>query len=169
MMMIQLASHTQKTSHTVSQFSHDIDIFTSNLDDSVNEYDLSVQEEPMLQDDSLFDFDGFGVNDIHMSREKPTRFTSFVDNWFFDFNSCKLWQGRNYQNMQFVLYANDHRNVLDNNCYVDFPLRPKYVEPTGYWFQVLSCSSQRGKDQLFDSDCYLYNNKVLVDNYVSPC
>ena len=49
----QLASHTQKTSHTVSQFSHDIDIFTSNLDDSVHEYDISVQEEPMLQDDSF--------------------------------------------------------------------------------------------------------------------
>ena len=74
---------TQLASQTVSQYSQDIDIFSSNLDYSVNEQDISVQEELMLQDESHLDFDGFAVNEIHMSRDKSTMFSSFVDNCFF--------------------------------------------------------------------------------------
>ena len=156
------SSQTQKNCHTVFQLSHDIDIFSYNLDKSLNEADLSGQE-----DDSEHDFKGFGVSDIHMSRDKCTKFTSFMDNWFFDFNAHQLWQGRNYQNIQHVLNAGNHRNFRDHNCFVDFPLRPKYVEPTEYWYQILACSSQRGKDQLFDSESHIYNCKFLLDNYVS--
>ena len=93
--------------------------------------------------------------------EKATVFSSFCENWFSDFNFSTLWQGRNYQNIQFALYSYNHTNVLANNFYVDFPLNPEYVEEQGYWYQILANSSQQGKDQLFDSHSYLYNKKVL--------
>ena len=70
----------------------------------------------------------FLPQDINLGRERANVFfSSFLEEFFLDFNST-LWQGRNYKNMQFALYAYNHKYVLDNNFYVDFPLNPEYVK-----------------------------------------
>jgi len=138
---------------TALQFTEEINIFSLNLheddmkpavqtglqySEEINIFCLNLHCSANGQDTPKFDFDGFYANDIDVGREKSSLFKSFLDNWFDECNSSNLCHGTPSQNVQFARYDVNKTNVIDKNCYVDFPWNLGYVDEEDSWSKIFA-------------------------------
>ena len=136
--------------------SNDDDLIAEQLDVHDLNNNLFQEEENKTEDE---EFLGFTHKEITFSRMRSSIFSFFYNDWMNHFNVKTLWAGRDFVNLQFSLDVNN-KYGQDNNISLEFDLKPQFIEdPQTLSYSLIENSSQRGHDQLFDSNSFTYNFK----------